>query len=96
MDAYGRSRGIALVILNLGTRWVLSGLTPRPGRFTAEEKEPPLRNPLNRGCVGPRAGLVVFGEEKNLLSLAGIEHRNVQFVTYTHRTETQRKNFKLV
>jgi hypothetical protein len=53
MDAYGRSRGTAPLILNLGTRGMLSGLTPRPGRLTAEEKDPsPSRNPLNSGWVG--------------------------------------------
>lgn len=86
--------GCSSSYLNLGTRWVLSGLTPRPGRFTTEEKDPSSRNPLNRGWVGPTAGLVVCGEEKNLLSMAGIEPRNAQLVTYTHRMETQRKNFK--
>jgi len=33
--------GIALLNRNLGTRCVLSGLTLRPGRFTAGEKDPP-------------------------------------------------------
>jgi hypothetical protein len=87
MNAYGRSRGIAPVTLNLGTRRVLSGVTPHPGRLTAGNPLPPL-NPLNRRYVGPRTGLDVFGEEKNVLSLDGIKPRTVQPVTYTHRTET--------
>jgi hypothetical protein len=37
MNAYRRSEGIASVTLNLGTRWVLGGVTPRPGRLTSGE-----------------------------------------------------------
>jgi hypothetical protein len=55
MDAYGRSRGIALLILNLGTRWVLSGLTPRTGRFNAEEKDPHLPKPTEQGVGGSQS-----------------------------------------
>jgi hypothetical protein len=40
MNAYS-SRGIDPLILNLGTRWGLSGLTPRPDRFTPGQPPPP-------------------------------------------------------
>ena len=55
MNAYGRCRGTAR-ILNFGTVWVLSGLTPGPGRFTVGEKAPPPSpKPTKQGVGGSRS-----------------------------------------
>ena len=97
-DAYGRSWGIALLLLlllillllllNFGTRWVLSGLTPRPARFTAEEKDhPPLLKPTEQGVGGSHSRSGRFWRRAK--TCCPWPESNPE----TSRTETQRKNF---
>jgi hypothetical protein len=55
MEAIGGRGGIALLILDLGTRWG-EWSASRPGRaFTPGERTPGIR--WTGGWVGPRAGL---------------------------------------
>jgi hypothetical protein len=60
MQTYKRSRGIAPLILNLGTRW-------RYGQIQAPAALPPGKNTCTNligGWVGPRASLYVFEKRK--------------------------------
>jgi hypothetical protein len=74
MGAHRGSRGIALLILNLDTRWCVWS-TPRPGYFTPE-KEP--RYALLKRLGGPQ-GLVGWAWRKeNLLTPQQLEPRTAQ------------------
>jgi hypothetical protein len=69
MKIYGRSGGIAPFILNPEID---------EDEFHSPAPLPPWKEKgVYRigGCVGPRKGLDFFEEEKNLLSLTGIEIR---------------------
>ena len=70
MKADRKSRGVAPLFLNLGTRWrSVVNFTPQP---LCRRKEP--RYPLSGGL----GGSVLIGEEKNLLPLPAFEPRTVQ------------------
>ena len=74
MKAYGGCRGIAPLILNIGTRWrLVVNFMPRP---LYSVKEP--RCPLNRRLDGPQSQSGCFEEEKSVLSLPGFDPQNVQ------------------
>jgi hypothetical protein len=59
------------------------------GRLHAPAALPPGKNPGTHqigGWVGPRAGLDVLGEEKNLLPLPGFEPQTVKLIYCTDYT----------
>ena len=74
---YRESRGVALLILNLGARWS-SVLNSRPGRRFTPFKE--QWAPLNGRLRGPHSRSGRFGGKKT--PLPGFESRNVEFVAY--------------
>jgi hypothetical protein len=80
IKAYSGSRGVAPLILNLGSRWrwVVS-FAIRPPLLPRNNH----RYPLNR----MRGGSGGFGEEKNLLSVTGFEHRIVQPIAQSRAGE---------
>jgi hypothetical protein len=75
----GRS-DIAPHILNLGARW---SFTPPPLYFPEEPQYP-----LQRWLVGPQRQSGRFGEEKDLLSLLGIQLTvRLAFLQSSHYTD---------
>jgi hypothetical protein len=74
MNACRGSRGIASLILNLGTRWMWV-VKSCPGRFNLWKKS---RYPFNKrvGATQTRSGR--FGEEKNLFALSRYKLRTDQ------------------
>jgi hypothetical protein len=76
MKAHRGSRGIAPLILNLGTRERRGvNSTPRPGHFTPRKK---ARYPLNRRLSEPQSQFGHYGEEKDILSLPSFEPQTIQ------------------
>jgi hypothetical protein len=70
MKPYWGSEGIALLILDLGTRWgLVVSFTPRP--FYLQGKSP--RYPLDKRLGGPQIRSGRGGEEKNSQPPPGIE-----------------------
>jgi hypothetical protein len=79
MKSYRRSRGIALLIINLGVRWRwVVKITLRP-LYRRKER----RYPFTEGWVGLRADLDVLREEINLLFLPGLKPGTVQPVAWS-------------
>jgi hypothetical protein len=79
LKACSGSRGVAPLILNIGTRWnCVVSVTPRP--LHAKGKAPVQ---LNKKLGGPQGRSVRFGEEKSLFVLPGFEPLFFQAVGYS-------------
>jgi hypothetical protein len=63
-----------MLILDLGTRWGMSGQSNAPAAFYPGEKTPGTN--CTGGWVGPRAGLDTEVRGKNPLPLLAIEPRS--------------------
>jgi hypothetical protein len=93
MKACRRSRGIAPLILNLGTRFG-EGLTSRPDHFISGKES---RYQFSRGLGGPQSGYGLSGEAKSLLTdsnsgppprLSSVRGRSVKPRSFVHSCVT--------
>jgi len=72
MKAYWGSRGMAPLILDLGTRWIYV-INLKPGSFTPGENPP-----SGHWRLGEPQNFERFREEKNFLPMPGIEQSSPQ------------------